>query len=159
MIKIYCIAQVRVYGAAFSQAFTGTEGKKERKNATSTAHVLYCACSKSKTRRREKNYPHNNHTPPDPDLKLFFFPTPHFVLTPRLPLALYLFFLWYERAFAHCIGAPGLNPPCPRFVNRMTIIPMNATSSKTVSAIVPALVDIMAVGCGSGWIGEVKGID
>jgi hypothetical protein len=39
----------------------------------------------------------------------------------------------------HCIGAPGLNPPCPRWLNRTTIIPTKATSSNVMSAIVPAL--------------------
>lgn len=32
-----------------------------------------------------------------------------------------------------------MNPPWPRVVNRTTIIPMNATSSNMVSAMVPAL--------------------
>lgn len=40
-----------------------------------------------------------------------------------------------------------MKPPLPRFVKRMTIIPMNATSSKAVSAMVPAE-DILLGGMG-----------
>ncbi|UPX11221.1 uncharacterized protein EKO05_0001841 [Ascochyta rabiei] len=52
----------------------------------------------------------------------------------------------------------GLNPPCPRFVNRITIMPMKATSSKTVTARVVADgmlvrgVVFTGVSCLVGWL-------